>query len=55
MEIIHNLELTRVKAENKGRIEVARQKVMIDQGGIKGETAEVAKKMRKEVEELREE
>lgn len=54
MEIIHNLELTRLKAENQGRIEVAKQKVLIEGGGAKGETAEGAARTRAEVEEMRE-
>jgi hypothetical protein len=29
MDVIHNLELSRVKAENEGRIEMARQRLLI--------------------------
>ena len=54
MEIIHNLELTRLKSENESKIGLAKQRMLVKEAG-KGETAEECLKLRREVEEMREE
>ena len=54
MDIIHNLEVTRLKAEAEGRLGVAKQKMLIERGGNGGETSEECARLRAEVEEFRE-
>lgn len=54
MDILHNLEVTRVKAEAEGRLGIAKQKMLMDGGSARGETSEECTRLRTEVEALRE-
>ena len=54
MDILHSLEVTRVKAEAEGRLGIAKQKMLMEGGGARGETSEECARLRSEVEALRE-
>ncbi len=52
MDILHNLEITRIKGECESRIEISRQKMLVEQAG-RGDTAEECLKLKQVVYELR--
>ena len=54
MDILHNLEVTRVKQESQARLDIAKQKMLLEGGGARGETAEECARLRVEVEQARE-
>ena len=55
MDILNNLEVTRLKVESQARIDIAKQRMMQEGIGARGETAQEWNRLRMEVERDREE